>query len=384
MKILHCADVHIGMEFTANRMRSRQRKAEILNGFLRVLSFCKEKCVDVLLIAGDLFDNENIEPEVLEQIRAGFADIEGTDVYIAPGNHDALTPSSPYRKVEWPKNVMIFDGEGKIIEHEDKGYRIWGCGFEHAFVSNRLLSGIRLKRDELINIGIIHGQLVGKNGTAIYNPITDADIEKSNMDYLALGHIHKQTDILKNGNTLYAYSGTIEGQGFDEDGIKGFYYGELTREQLNEGKHGLEYISFAARRYTLLEVNISEAESKSDIMRLIMEAVETSDSEHFEDDLYKIKLTGDISQDMIINSEDIKADLASKLYFVKVKDKTELLIDYEELAKENSLKGMFAATMLNSIKECEEKEDTDGVKKNKKALELGIRAFMGEVSVNED
>lgn len=384
MRILHCADVHIGMEFSANRMRSRQRKAEILNGFLRLLAFCKENNVDVLLIAGDLFDNENIEPEVLEQLRAGFSDIAETDVYIAPGNHDALTKSSPYRRVEWPDNVVIFDGEGSVIERADKGYRIWGRGFEHTFVNNRLLSGVRLKRDELVNIGVLHGQLVGKSGTAIYNPITDGDIEKSNMDYLALGHIHKQTEALKKGNTFYAYSGTIEGQGFDEDGIKGFYYGEITRDQLNEGWQGLEYISLAARRYTILEVNISQAESKSDIMRLIMEAVEGSDSEHFEDDLYKIRLTGDISQDMIINSEDIKADLAARLYFVKVKDGTGLLINYEELAKENSLKGMFVASMLNNIKECEAKGDESSIRKYRKALELGIRAFAGEVSVNED
>ena len=36
MKFVHCADVHIGMEFALNRLRSKQRKAEILQSFLRV------------------------------------------------------------------------------------------------------------------------------------------------------------------------------------------------------------------------------------------------------------------------------------------------------------------------------------------------------------
>ena len=88
MKFVHCADVHIGMEFALNRLRSKQRKAEILQSFLRVIDYCRDEEVDILLIAGDLFDSEKVEAAVVEQIKEAFAGIPGTDIYIAPGNHD--------------------------------------------------------------------------------------------------------------------------------------------------------------------------------------------------------------------------------------------------------------------------------------------------------
>ena len=61
MKFVHCADVHIGMEFALNRIKSKQRKAEILQSFLRIIEYCRDEAVDILLIAGDLFDSENAD-----------------------------------------------------------------------------------------------------------------------------------------------------------------------------------------------------------------------------------------------------------------------------------------------------------------------------------
>ena len=79
MKFVHCADV--GMEFALNRLRSKQRKAEILQSFLRVIDYCRDEEVDILLIAGDLFDSEKVEAAVVEQIKEAFAGIPGTDIY---------------------------------------------------------------------------------------------------------------------------------------------------------------------------------------------------------------------------------------------------------------------------------------------------------------
>ena len=69
MKFVHCADVHIGMEFALNRIKSKQRKVEILQSFLRIIEYCRDEAVDILLIAGDLFDSENVEDSVVKQIK---------------------------------------------------------------------------------------------------------------------------------------------------------------------------------------------------------------------------------------------------------------------------------------------------------------------------
>ena len=75
MKFVHCADVHIGMEFALNKLKSRQRKAEILQSFLRLVEYCRDEAVDILLIAGDLFDNENVDAAVVEQVKSALGSI---------------------------------------------------------------------------------------------------------------------------------------------------------------------------------------------------------------------------------------------------------------------------------------------------------------------
>lgn len=382
------------MEFALNRLRSRQRKAEILQSFLRIVEYCRDEEVDILLIAGDLFDSENVEEAVVQQIKDAFSTIPATDIYIAPGNHDPYTITSPYRQDGWSDNVTIFCGTPRVIENREKGYRIWGCGFENCYVTDRLLMGVRLPKDELINIGILHGQLVGKSGKSEYNAITDEDIEKSGIDYLALGHVHKQTRVQRIGDTLYAYSGTIEGQGFDEDGIKGFYTGELSKLLL--GRHELitEYVSTSRRRYYHVNVDVSGVSDRAEVVDRICRAAQSvTEDDAFtvllsenrvEDNLYKITLTGDIGEEAAVSVEELSAQLSGKFFYIKVRDNTRLLIDYEELAKENSLKGMYTARMLDGIRAQEQAGNEKGASLYRKALELGIRAFDGEVGVDEN
>lgn len=382
------------MEFALNRLKSRQRKAEILQSFLRIVEYCRDEEVDILLIAGDLFDSENVEEAVVQQIKDAFSTIQATDVYIAPGNHDPYTITSPYRQSGWSGNVTIFGSTPRVIENREKGYRIWGCGFESCYVTDRLLMGVRLPKDELINIGILHGQLVGKSGKSEYNAITDEDIEKSGMDYLALGHVHKQTRVQRIGDTLYAYSGTIEGQGFDEDGIKGFYTGELSKLLL--GRHELitEYVSTSRRRYYHVNVDVSGAADRAEVVDRICRAAQSvTEDDAFtvllsenrvEDNLYKITLIGDIGEEAAVSVEELSAQLSGKFFYIKIRDNTRLLLDYEELAKENSLKGMYTARMLDGIRAQEQAGNEKGARLYRKALELGIRAFDGEVGVDEN
>lgn len=389
MRFVHCADVHIGMEFSLNKLKSRQRKAEILQSFLRLIEYCRDEAVELLLIAGDLFDNENVEAAVVEQVKSALGSIPQTDVYIAPGNHDPYSLTSPYRDDGWSDNVVIFNGTPKVIERPDKGYRIWGCGFESSFVMDRLLMGVRLPKDELINIGILHGQLVGKSGRSEYNAITDSDIEKSGIDYLALGHVHKQTRVQRIGDTLYAYSGTIEGQGFDEDGIKGFYTGELSKLLLARQELITEYVSPSMRRYYHVNVDVTGAAGRAEVADRICRAAQsvTKDDEfavlltgnRVEDNLYKITLVGDIGEDAAVSVDELSAQLSGSFYYIKLKDNTRLVLDYEALAKENSLKGMYTARMLDTIRTQEQAGNEKGAQLYRKALELGIRAFDGEV-----
>jgi hypothetical protein len=65
---------------------------------------------------------------------------------------------------------------------------------------------------------------------------------------------------------------------------------------------------------------------------------------------------------------------------VKLKNSTEFLLDYETLANEPTLKGIFVKKMLEKSANATEEEKQI----IKKALNLGLRAFKTEVKYDED
>ena len=106
VKLLHAADLHLDSAFSAlPPEKAAQRRAE-QRLVLERLTALSEGCAAVLL-AGDLFDSARVYRDTLEALRAALAACR-CPVFIAPGNHDALLPGSPYLENGWPENVHIF------------------------------------------------------------------------------------------------------------------------------------------------------------------------------------------------------------------------------------------------------------------------------------
>ena len=85
VRILHCADVHIGAECGFLGTKSRTRKAEVKKTFQRILELCKEEKTELLLIAGDLFDDVTISSETLGAVLLKTALIRATTSFVSKG-----------------------------------------------------------------------------------------------------------------------------------------------------------------------------------------------------------------------------------------------------------------------------------------------------------
>ena len=111
MRVLHAADLPLDSAFaalSADRARQRRRESrEILNTLAQL---AQREQVDLVLLAGDLFDGERVYPETVEQLKSALENMT-CPVFISPGNHDPYTKNSPYAKEEWPENVHIFRAE---------------------------------------------------------------------------------------------------------------------------------------------------------------------------------------------------------------------------------------------------------------------------------
>ena len=116
IKIVHCADIHFDTPFRdVNNKLSKINKEELKEVFSSIINLCKKNQVDVLLLAGDIFDNLTIEKDTLSFLEKSFVDISNTKVFISPGNHDPYMVNSFYKLIRWPENVHIFSGDLEYV-----------------------------------------------------------------------------------------------------------------------------------------------------------------------------------------------------------------------------------------------------------------------------
>jgi len=370
VKILHCADIHIGAAESFLGTLAESRRRETLLTFERIVDLCLESDVKVLAIAGDLFDSNLVEKSLVDAVFTKIAAAPQLKVIFAAGNHDPLNPQSPFVKYPIPKNLHILSNTESVISFPELNLNVYGRSFETAYLSGKETPDIIPKNNNTINLMIQHGELKSDLESK-YNSITKSFILDSKMDYIALGHIHAKTEIGKLGDTFFAYCGCPEGQGFDELDEKGVYLGEI-----GKGFCNMEFIPVAKRRHIHEIIDITSI-PLPEIFDFILSRIKENHGETFAENLYKIELTGNAEID---NIADITARLSEKVYYAKIKDSTTPSIDLELLAKEQSLRGIFVSRMLEKINNA----DDEMKKKYEYALTLGLKAFSSEVKFDEN
>ena len=131
--------------------------------------------------------------------------------------------------------------------------------------------------------------------------------------------------------------------------------------QLEKQKKTVEFKPIDTREYQEKEIDITELNSNEEIIEKIQELPIQ------EENLYKVILTGkryfELNIDEIMKLNGIEN-------IVKIKDKTKLGIDIEQIAKENNVKGIFVRNMLTRKEE--ENLDDDFIEK---AIEIGLEVL---------
>ena len=374
VKILHCAALHIGAAASFLNERAESRRFEALLTFERIVALARENGVQIMLIAGDLFHSNSIESSFCDRVFEALRSIPDIKIVFSAGNHDPLSADSPFLKYKLPENLYVMGTEDDCKVFEDLGVRVFGKSFKEVYCKGEKAFSIVPPQDDYINLMCIHGDLKS-DLSSNYNPITADFISNSGMDYIALGHVHKKTEIGKIGNTYCAYCGCPEGQGFDELGEKGVYIGEVKK-----GSCELAFFPCAKRMHLCENIDIGGCDSSVSASEKIVDELRTRYPDIYAENLYKIILTGNIDESADISTAEITSRLNGQFYYIKVRDNTESLIDFELLSQEKSLKGIFVKNMLDAINAADEAEK----EKYKTALLLGLKAFSAEVTFDEN
>lgn len=366
---MHIADTHIGSDCSFLGAKADERSTEILMSFEKAADICNDEKIELMLLCGDLFDSNSIEENILNTVFDKIAALENTKVVFAAGNHDPLTADSPFLNRKLPDNLFVLKGADDCIVFEELKTKVYGSSFTGVYKEGKNRFSVLPEDDGYIHLMALHAD-ASQSLSGNYNPITAEFITKSGMDYIALGHKHRATEVQYAGKVPVAYCGCTEGRGFDELGEKGVYIGEV-----GKGICNLEFRKLSKRVHHSFSADVTGCE---DIPALILSKIKEISASP-SDDLFRIVLKGSYPSASLKIGE-IKSRISEKTYFCKIKDETSPVYDAEILKSENSLKGAFFRLMSDKIDAANEEEKTVFIK----ALEIGLKSFDGEVPLDED
>jgi DNA repair exonuclease SbcCD nuclease subunit len=183
---VHSSDLHVDDEASATK------HGDGTDGLAAVLAAARAARADIVLLAGDTFDNNRVPATVLDRTGRLLADA-GLPVVILPGNHDPALPNSVFVRggLAAIPNVSIIGithDEAVGFSHHD--LEIWG----HAHRDYENMAPLRGPRPRSTRwqIAMAHGHYEPPHNLA--TPLrpswlfSDDAIAATAADYLALGH----------------------------------------------------------------------------------------------------------------------------------------------------------------------------------------------------
>ena len=218
MKIVHCSDLHLGKRFSGNKDYVKKRYMDFFNAFATFIDKVEEIKPDVCLIAGDIFDKKEINPDILSKTEYLFKKLKDNvkkDIIAIEGNHD----NSRILEESWleylqEQNILKVFYYNK--DFEEKNYlkiddiNFYPVGYPGFMIDEALIKLSEKLNPQEKNIVVVHTGISGSTDTLPGLVSTSIlDLFKDKAIYIAGGHIHSFTTYPKE-KPYFFVSGSLE------------------------------------------------------------------------------------------------------------------------------------------------------------------------------
>jgi DNA repair exonuclease SbcCD nuclease subunit len=194
MKILCISDLHFGINkkrFSRVYGGKLPNQKEILK---KMGVFCEKKGVNILVIAGDIFDSDKPLKQDIDFLRKFFKKLELSDikVLLISGNHEIKMQESFWKDNKFSENIFLLDRVKYIHGLQLENVNFVGRGYNQEICPKNIK-----KIKGIINILILHKEISGDLVSEIYpiklnnqNSLDLEEIKKLNFEITILGHLH--------------------------------------------------------------------------------------------------------------------------------------------------------------------------------------------------
>ncbi|WP_339004547.1 exonuclease SbcCD subunit D [Fusobacterium polymorphum] len=218
MKIVHCSDLHLGKRLSGTKDYVTKRYMDFFNAFATFVDKVEEIKPDVCLIAGDIFDKKEINPDILSKTEYLFKRLRDNvkkDIIAIEGNHD----NSRILEESWleylqEQNILKVFYYNK--DFEEKNYlkiddiNFYPVGYPGFMIDEALTKLSEKLNPQEKNIVVVHTGISGSTDTLPGLVSTSIlDLFKDKAIYIAGGHIHSFTTYPKE-KPYFFVSGSLE------------------------------------------------------------------------------------------------------------------------------------------------------------------------------
>lgn len=364
MRILHTGDIHLDSPFAGLDISSAQkRRRELRETFSRLMRYAREERVDMVVIAGDLFDGAFVTRETVVLLVREFAALE-CPVIITPGNHDPYEKGGIWDKTVFSKNVHVFkENTLEKIDFDELSCTVYGYAFNSTYENECPVKGT-VADPERINVLVAHGDVMSPISS--YAPLPVAVLKAFGADYAALGHIHNTEAANAALEGVGAYCGCPEGRDFGEVGVKGALDVTIDDEEVTA-----TFVPFAKRAYITHSLSIDGAEDSLTVKTAVDNAVKAlSDGK---ENLVRITLRGSVAPSLNLNVAALSEDKRG-LFHLEIEDATAPTWNADSLKSDPGIRGELYRTLLPKL----ESESEEERKTAADALRYALAALSGE------
>ncbi len=364
VRLLHTSDVHLGATFKVLGERGSDHRRQLQRTFANVVGLALQERVDVVLIAGDLFDSV-----AAARLQASFAADQlsrlgeaGIPVCAIAGNHDPLEAGSAsiwQGLVARCPHLVVFGPAPDAHVFPERDLVVIGRSVQDRLSSESPLGSLAAaglwpastagplsrmadrpgSRRTACVVGLFHGSVQRPDFDAKFGLITPEEIAASGVDYLALGDWHSTQNVSAGGVSAW-YSGAPEMIGLDEPDS-----GNVCLVTVR-GPGDVEVVPrrVGRRRAASMTIDLAMAGGQDSVARAI--------AERADDDLaLVVTLTGLVGLSDRVMAEKLREDLAAEFFRLEIRDESHLrsgVVDPSRYA-ENTVLGRFVRQMHEQV-----------------------------------
>jgi DNA repair protein SbcD/Mre11 len=381
LRLLHTADVHLGARHADLGDRAATQRERQFAAFVATIDLALAEKVDLVLIAGDLFDS-NVQPKrSVERAAAQLKRLVDARirVVIAPGTHDVFDRASIYRAYDIPALAgavgsdlaTVLDPDHPDVHLKPLDVVVHGRCFATKRAPHSPLDGLDASQDHRAtwHVGVLHAALAIEGKTDGDDVVVTTDeIAATQLDYLALGHWHS-TMKAKAGRTTYAYSGAPEPIALDQDRAGNVLVVSLD-EVDGKKKVTVEEHRVGKTRVEKLQLDAATVGSQPSLVAKLAERADP-------DLVLDVEIGGVKPDELDIHVEEVESGLAERFLKLRVRDRSVAPLPEGPAVSADTVLGAFIRDLEAQIAEAEARDDDATSNELRDSLRLGRLLLAG-------